>query len=238
MKPLAAVIFDFDGTLVRLRATGGQMQQLRDALADLFAEIGPTYAFRPFYQDVDRAWTALEHEREPVRRHMRRRTLEVIASYERQFSVDSERCAYARQAWDFASKRWPVGIVSSNSAACVRQALVDHGVWRCPDAFPLVAFEDVDRHEPHPDGLVEMARQLGLSSDDRFAYVGDHGGDLEACRLINELDRPHAVPICVAGGKCRWVDLTEHPYFPQAMAIPDLSQLPAAIPEETFEHAY
>ena len=55
MTPVKAVLFDFDGTLVQLRAAPGAMDELRDGLGRLFAEVGVRSTLRPFYPEVDRA---------------------------------------------------------------------------------------------------------------------------------------------------------------------------------------
>ncbi len=71
----------------------------------------------------------------------------------------------------------PMGICSQNSAGNIRAALAAHGVGEC---FAAVAgHDDVPwtAQKPDPAAFLLCLDKMGLSSG-RFAYVGDHAGDV------------------------------------------------------------
>jgi phosphoglycolate phosphatase-like HAD superfamily hydrolase len=223
MSAFRAVLFDFDGTLVQLRAAPGQMDELRDRLGALLAEAGMHVELRPFYPGVDRALEALR-QRDGTE-GMRARAVAMIEDYELEFSRLSEACPYAAEALRAAATRFPCGIATGNTRRAVEQGLSMHHIWDAQTRVPLVAFEDVDRHKPDPTPLVRLADLLGLRPGDVAAHVGDHVNDLDACQRFNERGGTHLIPIMVQGGKCRWPDVIAHPGFQPRYAIADLSHL-------------
>ena len=225
MTPVKAVLFDFDGTLVQLRAAPGAMDELRDGLGRLFAEAGVRSTLRPFYPEVDRALGELRQRGDAEATRLQDRAVALIEEYELAFSRRSEVCPHAVDAWKAASSRFSCGISSSNTRAAIQHALTMHGIWDGRSELLLVAFEDVERHKPDPAPLVRLAAMLRLGADDVAVHVGDHVNDLEACRRFNQRGGARLVPVMVRGGKCRWEDVVAHAGFHPAGAIDDLSQL-------------
>jgi phosphoglycolate phosphatase-like HAD superfamily hydrolase len=227
---LKAVIFDFDGTLVQLRPGPGKMDELRERLGVLFAEVGIRSTLRPFYPEIDRALAALRHLDDALRT----RAVALIEEYELEFSCRSEPCPHAAQTWKAVASRFPCALSSSNTRLTVQLTLLRHGIWDARTSVPLVAFEDVERHKPDPASLLRLAELLRLGRGDVAAHVGDHVNDLEACRAFNEHDGARLVPITVQGGKCRWEDVVAHPGFHPSRGIADLSQLLPLLESGTF----
>jgi phosphoglycolate phosphatase-like HAD superfamily hydrolase len=225
MSDLKAVIFDFDGTLVQLRPGPGKMDELRDRLGILFAEVGIRSTLRPFYPEVDRALGALRHLDDAQRTRVRSGAVALIEEYELEFSRNSEPCPYAAQTWKAVATRFPCAVASNNTRLTVQRSLRRHGIWDADTSVPLVGFEDVERHKPDPAALARLAETLRLGPGDVAAHVGDHVNDLEACRTFNQQGRAQLVPVMVQGGKCRWEDVVAHPGFHPTRAIADLSQL-------------
>jgi hypothetical protein len=146
MSDLTAVIFDFDGTLVQLRPGPGQMDELRERLGALFAEVGIRSTLRPFYPEVDRALAAPRHLDDALRR----RAVALIEEYELEFSRSSEPCPHAAQTWKAVASRFPCAVSSRNTRLAVHRTLSRHGIWDPRTSVPLVGFEDVERHKPDP----------------------------------------------------------------------------------------
>jgi phosphoglycolate phosphatase-like HAD superfamily hydrolase len=223
MSAFRAVLFDFDGTLVQLRAAPGQMDELRDRLGSLLAEAGVHAVLRPFYPGVDRALETLR-QRDGTEA-IRARAVAMIEQYELEFARLSEACPHAAEALRATAARFRCGIATSNARRAVEHGLSMHHIWDDQTRLPLVAFEDVERHKPDPAPLVRLAGLLGLRPDDVAAHVGDHVNDLDACQRFNERGGARLVPIMVQGGKCRWQDVIAHPGFEPSYAIADLSRL-------------
>jgi phosphoglycolate phosphatase-like HAD superfamily hydrolase len=226
MNPLAAIIFDFDGTLVRMVVPAGEMDRLRSEVGAVLLKAGIHCELRPFYIEFDRVLAQLPNGDDALARRLRRQSAEIIDKYEQKWILRSESCVGAKQAWRFAADHWQVAVVSNNTRSCVRRGLAEHGLCGAAEDFPLVAFEDVARHKPEPDAFCRLSDTLGLHAHDRVLYIGDHVTDLEACRRFNALEGPRFLPVAVRGGKCRWEDVVRHPEFRKELVLEDLSQLP------------
>ena len=71
----------------------------------------------------------------------------------------------------------PMGICSQNDSGNIRAALAAHGAADCFAA--VVGHADVDfaRQKPDPAAFLACLDRLGLPGG-RFAYIGDHAGDI------------------------------------------------------------
>ena len=71
----------------------------------------------------------------------------------------------------------PMGICSQNDSGNIRAALAAHGAADCFAA--VVGHADVDfaRQKPDPAAFLACLDRLGLR-EGRFAYIGDHAGDI------------------------------------------------------------
>lgn len=225
MSGLKAVIFDFDGTLVQLRPGPGQMDALRGRLGLLFEEVGIRSMLRPFYPELDHALSALRQRGDARGKQIEAQAIALIEEYETHFSQSSEPCPHVVAAWRDVASQFPCGISSSNTRSSILQSLILHGIWDKQESFPLVGFEDVDRHKPDPAPLAKLANILRLGPGDVAAHVGDHVNDLEACRRFNDRGGAQLLPIMVQGGKCKWEDVVAHPNFSKERGLSDLSEL-------------
>ena len=162
-----AVVYDLDGTLVRLNVDWDTVAEDTTAvLSD---------------REVDTAgmslWDALERAEEAG---CRGPVEETIAEHERQGARTSRRLALA----DDLPLDVPVGVCSLNCEAACRIALETHGVDDYVDS--VVGRDTVETHKPDPQPLLTAVR--GLSSDPgRALFVGDSERDAEAA---NRADVP------------------------------------------------
>ena len=229
MKPASAIVFDLDGTLVRLQPAQGEMDSLRADLAGIFRSRGIVSAFYPLYVELDRVLDQAERFDPGSSQELHRCIVETLVDYERRFAERSQVCNHALQAWHFFRPRARLGVVSNNTRECILRTLRMHGFWPHQHPPTVVGFEDVSTHKPAPDGLLAMATHLGLNPGDVVAYVADHVTDLEACRNANTHGAFHFVALCVRGGKCRWKDIAAHADFHEELALADLSGLPRVL---------
>jgi AHBA synthesis associated protein len=84
---------------------------------------------------------------------------------------------------ELASRRVPVGIVTKQSRARL-DGLVPASVSAAAGA--IVAWEDVERRKPFPDGLLLAAEKLG-SAPASSLYVGDEVADIQAAKAARML---------------------------------------------------
>jgi phosphoglycolate phosphatase-like HAD superfamily hydrolase len=225
MRSCQAIIFDYDGTLVDLRADHGRMDALRADVRSRFGSFGVGLEFRPFYRDIDRAIARIENDDPKAAAAMLASVCDIVAHYERDFSEHSKPKSFAQEAWRAAMGSSPVGIVSNNAASLIAPTLMRHQIARADDHFALVGFEHVTRHKPDPQGISLIIRSLNLIPGHTAIYVGDHCDDLEACQRFNALGGSQLVPLIVRGGKCDWDLIIKHPYFRESLAVANLSEV-------------
>lgn len=68
-----------------------------------------------------------------------------------------------------------IGIVTMAPRTYAQKLLSFHGL----EVPVLVAYHDVSRQKPHPEGLLKAAAKLELPAS-RCIYIGDHPDDMEA----------------------------------------------------------
>lgn len=158
-----AVVYDLDGTLVRLAVDW----------AETAAEIEPILRRHGGDADADDALDLLpvaeelgvEDEIEPH-----------LAAAEREGARRSERLPTMDE---FVDSPLPVAICSLNCEAACREALDAHGVTR--EVVTVVGRDSVGERKPHPEPLLTAVDRLGVSPE-RTLFVGDSDSDEETAR--------------------------------------------------------
>jgi phosphoglycolate phosphatase len=153
-----AVVYDLDGTLVRL--TVNWDAAARDATA-VFADAGVDAA------DAD-LWSLFETAPE----HGLAEELEsVLAAHERRGAERSVRLPLADRV---AKRDVPVGVCSLNAEAACRRALDRHGLLDHVGA--VVGRDSVPTHKPDPKPLLATLDRLGVDPASAL-FVGDSERD-------------------------------------------------------------
>ncbi len=150
-RKLAAVIWDYDGTLVDSReknrwVTRHIVGQVTGREPDVFPALRSLAAY-------DAAT---------------RKTVNWRVLYRDVLGLSEEETAHAGVLWS-----------SQNSRALIRRALAESdldGFFHF-----VVGYEEVAhaRQKPAPDGLLMCVEQLGVSGPASILFVGDHEGDME-----------------------------------------------------------
>ena len=156
----SAVVYDLDGTLVRLAV---DWEAVERGLADLLEREGV---------DADRysAWDLLTAAEEAG---IGDEADELIAEAEREGATDSERLALAD---DLPTHDIPVGVCSLNHESAVRIALDRHDLARHVDS--VVGRGTVPQRKPHPRALLAVVEELGVEPANTL-FVGDSASDEE-----------------------------------------------------------
>jgi phosphoglycolate phosphatase len=167
-----AIVYDLDGTLVRLAVDWGAVaadvdRVLRERGVDPPAGL----------------WAMLEFaEREGHREAVE----ETIADHERKGARNSERLALADHVEDgrythngVTHERIPIGICSLNCEAACRIAIEAHGLAEHVGA--VVGRDSVSTYKPDPESLLATVEALGATSE-RVLFVGDSDRDAETAR--------------------------------------------------------
>ena len=169
-KPLRAVLFDWDGTLLdSFQADANAYIQMFRALGVSWNSTKLTQHYSPDWHNVYRA-VQLPHER--------------WAEAERLWRVfyRSERPqlqAGARDVVQALAERFRLGLVSSGSSLRVRSQIRAFGLQ---PLFAVSVFGDqVPRRKPHPLQLQLAIRQLGFEPS-ACIYVGDAPEDVQMAR--------------------------------------------------------
>lgn len=155
-----AVVYDLDGTLVRLTVDWGEV---RRAVAEVLEGGGAD----PGSADL---WSMLRIAAEAG---LSAEVEETIAGYERDGARESTRLPLA----DELPREVPVGVCSLNCADACRIALETHDMADSVGA--IVGRDTVDSQKPDPEPLVETLDRLGVDPG-RSLFVGDSPTDAEA----------------------------------------------------------
>jgi len=159
----AGVVYDLDGTLVRLAV---DWPAVRRSVAGVFRSDGRD-------PGEDSLWDLLE--RSAATERLRERVNETIAAHEREGARRSERLALADECVAVARDR-PVGVVSLNAESACRVALETHALG---DAVGVVVGRDtVSERKPAPAPLRVALDRLGVAPGNAV-FVGDVARDRE-----------------------------------------------------------
>jgi len=179
-------IFDMDGALLRVDV---DIEEVRLALAALFAPYGVTRPFRPILARIAQA-AGEAAARGGDAAALKRRGLEILDSWELRGAAEARaREGAAVVVDDLARRGQPLGILTNCGRACVAPALRSAGLD--PSAFAAIVTRDEAAPKPSPDGLVVLAETLG---GDPLWYVVDHAIDIDAARAA----RPRVPSLRVA----------------------------------------
>jgi len=160
MDEYEAVVYDLDGTLVRLDV---DWDAVRVAVVDRLRERGVDVADRDLWDILD---VADEHGVGDV-------VEETVAEYERAGARRSGRLPLA----DELPLAVPVGVCSLNCEAACRIALESHGLDGSVDA--VVGRDSVEAHKPDPEPLLCAIERIG-GQPGTALFVGDSASDQEA----------------------------------------------------------
>ncbi|MFB6079495.1 MAG: HAD family hydrolase [Haloferacaceae archaeon] len=156
-----AVVFDLDGTLVRLVVDW-------DAVA---AEVTEALATHDVDADGRDLWGLLDLADETG---LRAEVEAIVGERERAGARRSERLPTAD---DLAALDRPAAVCSLNAESAARAALATHDLADRVDA--VVGRDSVSARKPDPEPLLAALRALDVSPD-RALFVGDSARDAEA----------------------------------------------------------
>lgn len=177
---LAALLLDFDGTLVRLDV---DWDGARRDLYRLFRRWGVESSFRPLNPELAGALSQLAAKglsgpelwrvREEAYGFLREREVEA-ADHASPLEGAPELLAWA------AAHRLGVAVVTSNSVAAVERVF-RRFAWPSPQA--VVGRETVERQKPDPEGARVALERLGVPGH-RAVLVGDSDYDIQVGRAV------------------------------------------------------
>lgn len=155
-----AVIYDLDGTLVRLAVDWVALEaEIERVLQDANVESASLDAW-DLLDAAEKAGVGDEVE-------------SLIAAAERDGARESVRLSLA----DTIDTRLPIGVCSLNCEAACRIALETHGLATHVDT--VIGRDSVAERKPAPEPLLAVVESLGVSPE-RTLFVGDSVGDEEA----------------------------------------------------------
>jgi len=155
-----AVVYDLDGTLVRLAV---DWERVEREVADLLERAGVD-------ADALSAWALLDAAEDAG---VGGEADELIAAAEREGVPDSRRLALADE---LVAREVPVGVCSLNHHEAVRLALDEHDLAAHVDS--VVGRGTVPERKPHPRALLAAVEELDVPPED-VLFVGDSASDEE-----------------------------------------------------------
>ncbi|MCG1003616.1 MULTISPECIES: HAD family hydrolase [Halobacterium] len=158
MTDYEAVVYDLDGTLVRLAVDWAVVER---EVADRLREAGVDPSAYDMWEMLDAAEDA----------GVGADVDELIASHERDGATRAERLSSADE---LAGLDVPTAVCSLNCEAACRTALGRHDLL---DSFRVVAGRDtVPARKPDPRALTWVLDELGVAPEDAL-FVGDSASD-------------------------------------------------------------
>jgi phosphoglycolate phosphatase-like HAD superfamily hydrolase len=185
----ACLLFDLDGTLVRLGWGSAAVIAPRDEARRILRELGlrpPLGMMIPTLAELGQTRAHPEAAR-------------VLDELERAAAAGATPCAGAAEVL-LACKRAGLrcAIVSNNGRACIEQALRCAGLLSDATAAidAIVGREDVRRYKPDPEPLRRALSLLGWQSaalapalkEPRAFMIGDAPSDIQAARALSEAE--------------------------------------------------
>ena len=160
-----AVVYDLDGTLVRLAV---DWAAVADAVLDVYTE----HAIKP---PTDELWGLLEAA---AGYGIGEEVEEAIALHERSGAHDSTRLPLGDRlaARGDDGSEPPVGVCSLNCEAACRIAVETHGLDAALTESAIVGRDTVESHKPEPESLLAAIERLGAEPKHAL-FVGDSRRD-------------------------------------------------------------
>jgi len=155
-----AVVYDLDGTLVRLAV---DWERVEREVAALLERAGVD-------ADPLSAWALLDAAEDAG---VGEEADDLIATAEREGVRDSRRLALADE---LVAREVPVGVCSLNHQEAVELALDEHDLAAHVDS--VVGRGTVPERKPHPRALLAAVEELGVPPED-VLFVGDSASDEE-----------------------------------------------------------
>ncbi|MFC4553127.1 MULTISPECIES: HAD family hydrolase [Halorussus] len=154
------MVYDLDGTVVRLAVDWNDVERRLAALLDEEGvDAGPLDAWE-LLSAAEEAGVGDEAD-------------ELIAAAERDGARASERLPLADE---LLAREVPVGVCSLNHEDAVHIALQEHGLTGAVDS--VVGRGTVPERKPHPRALLAAVEELGVDPQD-VLFVGDSASDEE-----------------------------------------------------------
>ena len=171
-KPV--ILFDLDGTLI------DSTEAILESFASAFKKLGGSVP------DAERIKALVGHPLPEMFRRMgvaEDRIDAYVQAYKEYYAQVHTRktvlLPHAKEAVQCASGFARLGVVTTKTGRYSRQLLEYFGIM---DAFEvLIGSEDVTRHKPHPEPILEALRRMEAYSEDAW-MIGDTCMDIEAAR--------------------------------------------------------
>jgi len=171
------VIFDLDGTLVRL---GIDYETVRKELRNALGQAGSASDFRPLLEEIERVARQAAVDNTLGTAQLRQRAFSILDRHE---VAAARRCQHFQSASELLhslrKRRFLLALCTANGRACVDE-LVDRAGWQ--NTFEAIVCRDTPvPPKPSPRGIQLIRETVNVSSSSTV-MVGDSWRDVAAAR--------------------------------------------------------
>jgi len=175
-RPVRAVLFDLDGTLVDSEI------HTDAAITAIAARHGIAGFILPHTETRGRTWAhiaAVMRDRAGVTGEPDALADELLA-YWTEIAADVKPVPGAPEAIREAARSFPLGVVSSSPRAVIDSFLCKLGIDECIGRDARIGSEAVSRSKPDPEGFLQAARALAAAPVDSLVFEDSQAGLLAA----------------------------------------------------------
>jgi len=180
-SPTHAVIFDYDGTLVRLNI---DFMGMRHAVEKLLVEYGiEPHSLRGSYvlETIDEATELISNKSSPKGLAFHQKAAELVTEHEVKAANSGKKLPGVLRMLKLLRKRGiKIGVITRNCDKAVKMVFPD--IERFSDVY--LPRDCVSRVKPHPDHLALALKEMEVGDPTLCLMVGDHLMDIEGGKRL------------------------------------------------------
>ena len=170
------LIFDLDGTLVRLPI---DYNSLRQSLKEYFKKYGLNLEFRPLLKKIDYAISFVKKNFPEDQEKVKKDVKEILDKFELEGVKKAEIIENVRETLNSLKEmNFKLAILTSNGKKCAEKSLEK---FKIKNYFNLILSREDCKPKPEPSGILKIMNKLNFKKENTI-MVGDGLNDILAAK--------------------------------------------------------